>query len=156
MNGDASSRFLWPPTIFGLGFVAAVVLSWILPLHFLPRDFALVLRILGGLVVVAAVALVLAAERAFKSVGTPVRPTEPTREIVTNGVYAHTRNPMYLSMTIGLIGTAFVANSLWFLIAVPVAVFAVIKLAIEREELYLSRKFGEPYRVYKTRVRRWF
>jgi len=125
------------------------------PLNFLPEALALLLRVMGGLVIVAAVVLVVLAERAFKRAGTPVRPTEPTQEIVTSGVYAYTRNPMYLSMTIALIGASLVADSLWFLVVVPPAVFAVTKLAIEREKHYLSRKFGESYRTYKARVRRW-
>ena len=71
------------------------------------------------------------------------------------GVYAYTRNPLYLGPTIGLIGVALVLDSLWFLVATPLSAFAITKLAIEREEEYLARKFGDAYLAYKARVRRW-
>ena len=46
-------------------------------------------------------------------------------------------------------------GSLWFLLALAVAVYSVTKLAIEKEELYLARKFGAAYLDYKSRVWRW-
>jgi protein-S-isoprenylcysteine O-methyltransferase Ste14 len=152
---DASSRFLWPPTIYGLAAGLASVLAWLEPLPFLPGPFAGMLRLLGYVIIAAAIALLVSAEREFKRVGTPVRPTAATQQIVSSGVFRYTRNPMYLGMTIILVGAALAANSLWFLLVAPVAVIAVTKLAIEREERYLSRKFGPGYQAYKTRVRRW-
>ena len=60
-----------------------------------------------------------------------------------------------LGMTLVLFGLGLALNELWFLIAVPIAVLAVTKLAIEREEAYLERRFGAPYVAYKSKVRRW-
>jgi protein-S-isoprenylcysteine O-methyltransferase Ste14 len=154
-RGEASSRFPWPPTIYAIATLAAIALGWLFPVALFPDSLALLPRIVGGVVIVGAVALVILAEREFRRAGTPALPTAPTRAIVSSGVFGFTRNPMYLGFTAALIGVALAANSLWFLIAVPFAVFAVTKLAIEREERYLSRKFGEEYRAYRARVRRW-
>ena len=151
---DASSRFIWPPTIY----LAAAVLSG-LAAWFSPWPFQIDWRMLGGVAGSALVALGLAvavsAERRFKGAGTPVPPTRPTTAIVSSGIYRHTRNPMYLGMSLVLAGLGLVFNQLWFLLALPVAVFAVTKLAIEREEEYLTKKFGAEYVNYKARVRRW-
>ena len=63
---------------------------------------------------------------------------------------------MYLGMSLILAGLGFAFDQLWFLLALPVALVAVTKLAIEREEAYLERKFGAEYVAYKRDVRRWF
>ena len=155
VDDEASSRFPWPPAIYGSAAVAAALLSWLVPLPFLPEAAAWPLRLVGGLIIVAAVGLALVAEREFGRARTPALPTMPTRAIVTSGAYAYSRNPMYLSMTVGLAALALVIDSLWFIVAVPFALYAVTKLAIEREERYLAGKFGETYRAYKARVPRW-
>ncbi len=152
---DASSPFPWPPAIYGALFVVALILTWVVPLPLLPDGVALVTRIVGGIVVVGAIAFAVMAEQEFRRAGTAALPTAPTTAIVSTGVFSRTRNPMYLAFSAAMIGWALATNSWWFLIATPIAMVAVTKLAIEREEAYLDRKFGETYRAYKTRVRRW-
>ena len=152
MARDASSRFLWPPTIYGGLALAAWGLERLAPLALpLPER----LRWLGWALVGASLILSGAAELAFLRAGTATLPTSPTTAIVTSGVYRVTRNPMYLAMTAALIGLGLALASGWFWIAAPVAVALVTRLAIEREEAYLERKFGAAYLSYKARVRRW-
>jgi protein-S-isoprenylcysteine O-methyltransferase Ste14 len=52
-------------------------------------------------------------------------------------------------------GIASLANALWAIILLPVALLVIQHGVIEREERYLERKFGEEYLSYKARVRRW-
>jgi protein-S-isoprenylcysteine O-methyltransferase Ste14 len=52
-------------------------------------------------------------------------------------------------------GIASLANALWAIILLPVALLVIERGIIEREERYLERKFGEEYLSYKARVRRW-
>ena len=47
-------------------------------------------------------------------------------------------------------------NMLWALLVLPFVLFVMRRGVIDREERYLERKFGEEYRQYKARVRRWF
>jgi protein-S-isoprenylcysteine O-methyltransferase Ste14 len=152
---DASSPFIWPPTIYGSAVLVAGLLSWFAAWPF--QDSALrvpaiavgvALGLLGG-------AIALLAELRFKAAGTAVLPTRPTTAIVSTGIYRFTRNPMYLGMSLGLAGLGLGFNQLWFLLALPVAMLAVTKLAIEREEAYLAQKFGADYLAYKAKVRRW-
>ena len=75
--------------------------------------------------------------------------------IVTEGVYRWTRNPMYLGMALIYLGFALLLDSLVALILIFPLVFVIQKEVIEREERYMEAKFGDAYRDYKARVRRW-
>ncbi len=50
---------------------------------------------------------------------------------------------------------ASLANALWAILLLPVALFVMQRSVIEREERYLERTFGEEYLSYKANVRRW-
>jgi protein-S-isoprenylcysteine O-methyltransferase Ste14 len=58
-------------------------------------------------------------------------------------------------MVLGLIGLAAVINSLWLLMTVVPLALVIRYGVITREEAYLERKFGDVYRRYRARVRRW-
>ncbi len=62
---------------------------------------------------------------------------------------------MYLGMALVYLGVTLLMNSVWCLLLFPLALLALHLLAIRPEERYLSAKFGEEYRQYTTRVRRW-
>jgi protein-S-isoprenylcysteine O-methyltransferase Ste14 len=87
--------------------------------------------------------------------GSNVPTNKPTTSIVDTGPYRFTRNPIYLSMMLGLVSLAIAFDSLWLLVTL-VPFFLVIRYGVVvREEAYLERKFGEVYRRYRARVRRW-
>jgi protein-S-isoprenylcysteine O-methyltransferase Ste14 len=58
-------------------------------------------------------------------------------------------------MTMMYAGIASLANALWAIVLLPVALVVIERGVIEREERYLEGKFGEEYLSYKARVRRW-
>jgi protein-S-isoprenylcysteine O-methyltransferase Ste14 len=155
-SGKASSRFVWPPAIYATATLIAGLLTWLSPMTFLPAADRLLALGFGIAAIVSGAGLIFAAGRGFRRAGTPVAPTRPSTAVVTSGIYRWTRNPMYLGMSLVLGGIGLATGSLWFLMALPVAIIAVTKLAIEREERYLAEVFGAPYLDYKTRVRRWF
>jgi protein-S-isoprenylcysteine O-methyltransferase Ste14 len=62
---------------------------------------------------------------------------------------------MYLMMVMVCIGVAIILSNVWILVFTPVCAWSLYYFAIAPEEAYLGRKFGESYRRYKTRVRRW-
>jgi protein-S-isoprenylcysteine O-methyltransferase Ste14 len=152
---DASSRFIWPPTIYGSATLIAGVLAWFAPWPFEPDALRTVALTAGVLVFCIGGAIAIAAEIGFKRAGTAVLPTRPTTAIVGTGIYRLTRNPMYLGMSLALAGLGLGLNQMWFLLVLPIAMLAVTKLAIEREEAYLAQKFGAEYLAYKAKVRRW-
>ncbi len=110
----------------------------------------------GGLIAAAAVLLLgVWPIQQFKRSGQDVTPWTPTPEIVVSGPYKVTRNPMYLMMVLFCIGFAVILSDVWILILTPVCGWLIFLLAIRHEEVYLEEKFGDSYRAYKNRVRRW-
>jgi protein-S-isoprenylcysteine O-methyltransferase Ste14 len=78
-----------------------------------------------------------------------------TRALTFEGPYRFTRNPMYLGLALLLAGLAGIGNALWPLLAVIPVVAIIRTQVIAREETYLENRFGEEYRAYRGRVRRW-
>lgn len=130
---------------------AALLPHWQLPL-------ALPMRAgFAGLWVVAGVVIAALGVLAFRRHATTANPLTPeaASQIVSTGIFAHSRNPMYLGMALCLTGWA-----LW--LAHPLALLGVVLFIaclhwfqIRPEERILLQKFGEPYAEYLRRVRRW-
>jgi protein-S-isoprenylcysteine O-methyltransferase Ste14 len=143
-----------PPLIF-LGFLAAAaVLEAVVPLpllaaHAFPRYLAGAALAAGGLVMIAM------GTRRFLAAGTNIPPTLPTTALVVDGIYRRTRNPLYLGTTLVYLGLGVAAGSLWAIGLVVPLMWVINVGVVAREERYLERKFGDAYRAYKARVRRW-
>ena len=142
-----------PPPLIYLGFLAVgLLLNRRFPVGSLPRGIA---RGAGWPLLGGGVLLLVWFERAMRRADTPTNPYKPVEHIATGGPFRYTRNPGYLSMAMIYAGIATIANALWALLLLPVALLAIRRGVIEREEDYLERKFGEEYLRYKARVRRW-
>jgi protein-S-isoprenylcysteine O-methyltransferase Ste14 len=141
-----------PPVIFGLMFVMGALLERYvrrIPLfdHHELRWLSALFFAVGALGMLAVMAMVRA--------GTTPNPYQPTTALVTGGPYRITRNPMYVGFTAWYIGLAIALNMLWPLLLLPLALVLMTMGVIVREEAYLTAKFGEDYRAYRARVRRW-
>jgi protein-S-isoprenylcysteine O-methyltransferase Ste14 len=91
----------------------------------------------------------------FSRARTPVPTNEPTRALVTTGIHGFSRNPIYLGMFLLYGGIGIAARSPWALVlALPLAL-TIRYGVVAREEAYLELRFGDAYRDYKARVRRW-
>lgn len=143
-----------PPFVFLGSLLVGFVADWLLPLP-IPLSGVEPIRWFGGLLIVAGVGFFAAGIRNFSRAGTPVPTNEPTRVLATTGIHGWTRNPIYLGMFLIYIGIGIAALSPWILIlTVPVAI-TIRYGVVTREEAYLERRFGDAYRDYKRRVRRW-
>ncbi len=91
----------------------------------------------------------------FKHAGQNPEPWKTTPSIIDNGIYRYSRNPMYVALAIFQIGVGLGLGNLWIVALTPLSLVAVYLVAVRHEEAYLERKFGDPYRRYKARVRRW-
>lgn len=140
-----------PPLIFAGGL--ALGLSWHLthPVAFLPQGFAVV----GAAFVAAAGLLIGWALRTMRDAGTRPEPWKSTTAIVDGGPYAYSRNPMYVGMTLLYVGITVMLNALWPLVVLPGVLALIVWGVVAREERYLAAKFGDDYRRYAARVRRW-
>jgi len=74
--------------------------------------------------------------------------------LVTDGVFAYSRNPIYVAFFLPLASLA-VLSPLASLAAFGFYIFAMNQFVIRREERVLEEGFGDQYRAYKTRTRRW-
>jgi protein-S-isoprenylcysteine O-methyltransferase Ste14 len=111
--------------------------------------------VLGWGLLVAGVLLAVSAAYLFRRAGTTPNPTKPTSALVIWGPYRLTRNPMYVGMAVLYFGGTLLLNDPWPLAFLPFVMALVQRRVIAREEAYLERTFGDEYRSYKARVRRW-
>jgi protein-S-isoprenylcysteine O-methyltransferase Ste14 len=111
---------------------------------------------LGGVLTIGGAALVLAAAGLFRRLHTNVKPSQPATTLVTSGLYRRTRNPMYLGMSLLYAGPALILDSILALLLLPIVLIVIQTQVIAREERYLEGRFGDDYRSYRQRVRRWF
>jgi protein-S-isoprenylcysteine O-methyltransferase Ste14 len=144
-----------PPLLFLASLLLGLALDRLLPLPFAVPDGDLVRWITGGASVLIGLALFAAGIRNFLRAGTPVPTNQPTRALVTAGIHGWTRNPIYLGMFLVYGGIGIAAPSPWTLILTLPLAITIRYGVVAREEAYLERRFGDAYRGYKARVRRW-
>ena len=147
-----------PPLLFLAGLLLGFLADHLLPLPFpVPRIGPVhwISAIIAGCLILIGVAVFTAGIRNFSREATPVQGTKPARALVTTGVHGWSRNPIYLGMLLVYGGIGIALHSPWILIlALPLAI-TIRYGVVAREEAYLERRFGDAYRDYKIRVRRW-
>jgi protein-S-isoprenylcysteine O-methyltransferase Ste14 len=141
------------PLLFPLALLAiGLTLQWLAPLPALSRGTA---RLAGILALAPGLALMAAAAGRFRGAGTSPNPTRPTTALVTSGPYRFTRNPMYLGISLVYLGLALLCDAPWALLLLAAVVVALDVAVIRPEERFLTARFGDAYRDYAQRVRRW-
>jgi len=143
-----------PPRLWVALVVAGIALDALVPLPFLPAGVAAAW--IGVGVWLAGFGLAALAIAQFRRAGTEIPTNRPTTAIVDTGLYARSRNPIYLGGLIGMAGVAIAVDSLWVLAALVPFYLIIRHGVVAREEAYLERRFGDAYRAYRSRVRRWF
>ena len=109
----------------------------------------------GSSIVLGGLSLTLTCASMFCRRQTTIKPFEESSELVTQGPFRFSRNPMYLGLATTLLGVALLLGSVSPLAVVPLFVAALTTRIIVKEERMLEARFGEPYRDYRRRVRRW-
>ena len=147
-----------PPLLFLgallLGFVSDHVLPLLFPVQRIGPVHWISAIVAGSLIGIG-IAVFAAGIRNFSSAETPVQGTKPTRALVTTGIHGSTRNAIYLGMFLVYGGIGVAARSPWILILTLPLAITIRYGVVAREEAYLERRFGDAYRDYKARVRRW-
>jgi len=147
-----------PPLIFLATLIFGFVMDHLVPLGFPISRIGLAHWInvtIAGAMVLIGLALATAGIRNFTRAATPVPTAQPTQALVTTGIHGYTRNPIYLGMFLVYAGIGLVVRSPWILILILPLVLTIRYGVVMREEAYLERRFGDVYREYKSRVRRW-
>jgi protein-S-isoprenylcysteine O-methyltransferase Ste14 len=143
-------RIPTPLWLIGLIIVALLVDQPLQAPAILQHRAAGVVLILAGFAFSAWAALTFRKQRA------EIYPwSESHSALVTRGPFRFSRNPMYLGALVVAIGAALVAGT-WLMWLVPVVLFLLDNFAIiPFEERSMERTFGDEYREYAARVRRW-
>ena len=152
-RSDTAQAVVRPPLAWGFAVIAGLALNWLVPVSVLPEE--LPAGWIGAIVFVLALLLFAWAVVTITRAGSNVPGNRPTITVVESGPYRFTRNPIYLGMFLGLIGLAIAFNDLWLLVMLVPFALVIRYGVVAREEAYLERKFGDVYRGYRSRVRRW-
>ena len=133
-------------------------LMWLISRYTPQAEILHNLRWLALLPLVTAIGLIAAAASAFRQASTTIHPQHPeqTRVVVDSGVFGFSRNPIYLGMALILVAWALWLAAPFAWLGVLLFVVVITRWQIVPEEEILLNKFGEPYRLYCQKVRRWF
>jgi protein-S-isoprenylcysteine O-methyltransferase Ste14 len=146
-----------PPTLFA----AAVAIAWLLEsrvsrFRFVGGDASTApLETAGVFLIGLGLMLTFWAMIMFMRARTAIVPFRAASSLVETGPYRVSRNPMYTGMGITYLGLMLLLNWGWMLPLFPFVLFALYHLVIKKEEMHLTAIFGEEYRAYCRRVRRW-
>ena len=149
---DNPGGWLPPPLTYLLTLLLGLVLDRRFHVPFLPHGVA---RVLGWPLVGGGMALATWFIRTMRGADTTLEVNKPVSSLVQDGPFRYSRNPGYLSLAMIYAGIAILRNALLAIVLLPLLVVVTQRELIEREERYLERTFGEEYRAYKRRVRRW-
>ena len=154
--GDAAAVRIFPPAVPLLVIALGIGLERLWPIRLGVELAPPVRHALGAAIALGAVlGLGLWSVVLFRRSGQNENPWKPTPAIVERGPFRVSRNPMYLQMLLACVGVAVFLANVWILLLTPIGAWVIQRLAIRPEEAYLERKFGDDYRAYKRRVRRW-
>ncbi|MEE3330661.1 MAG: isoprenylcysteine carboxylmethyltransferase family protein [Myxococcota bacterium] len=120
-----------------------------------PQLFSGAANALGLVFIVSGIAMVLSIASAFSREHTTILPLQVSDQLVTGGLFEYSRNPIYLGMTTILLGFALFLGSATPMLIVPIFPWWIGRNIIVHEERMLEERFGDAYRNYKQRVRRW-
>ena len=151
-SADGPKVRIIPPLVYLAGLVAGHLLNRWFPIDIFP-DRAV--WYVSAIFLLLGVPLSASAMVNFSRAGTTIRPDRASSALVVAGPYRFTRNPMYVGLAAVYLGLAVAERSLWSLILLPVVLVIIRYAVIAHEEAFLERRFGQSYRDYKARVRRW-
>ena len=141
-----------PPAYLLAAIVTMLVLHFAIPgrqlVHWPWRWIGLI-PLLGGFLLAGIAARTLVRHK------TTLKPGDISRKLVSSGPFRFSRNPVYLGMVLCLVGVAVLLGSLSSWCLIPVFVWLIGRNIIRIEEAMMTETFGDEYRQYQMRVRRW-
>ena len=141
-----------PPIYLLLALAVMTGLHLAAPVH---RYWSFPLALAGAVPLVLGILLIVTADRQFKRHETTVKPFQRSSALVTAFPFSISRNPMYLGMSLLLLGVALLLGTVTALIPVVVFPYVMDRLFIRVEEKMLAETFGREWEEYQSRVRRW-
>lgn len=157
MSVDSAHKSRWEiaEVVFGAPFLVSLVIHLAAPFSLPPGIFRHILILVGIILIITGIGLVILARREFAHFRQPTDPGHPTSKVIKTGVFAISRNPLYLGSVFLFLGLALAFNILWALFALLLSLVICHYVLIMPEERYLAAKFGQEYQEYAASVRRW-
>jgi protein-S-isoprenylcysteine O-methyltransferase Ste14 len=143
-----------PPLIYAAFFLCSLLLQKLWPLN-KGWLYSATSHIIGWILTGFYFVLAFIAIRQFIVSKNTIVTVKPATTLETGGIYAFTRNPMYLSLILLYCGLACLLGNWWTFILLPFLIIVIQLYVIRREEHYLHTSFGAQYDAYRKRVRRW-
>ena len=144
-----------PPALLMLLFGGLMRLTdWLLPTFRVEADWT---DYASKVLFLLAVTVVVSGMVSFRQAKTTVDPMHPERttQVVTGGIYQLTRNPMYLGFALMLLAFAAKISNPVVIVFIPLFVWYLNRFQIKPEERALMQLFGDQYKQYQAKVRRW-
>lgn len=151
---DSPRVYIPPPLFYVATFLLSVLMEKYVPLTIAFFQLSIAQKLAAMFIFLGAMLIFPAVLRFLKSKNTLVT-VLPAKSLQTTGIFAYTRNPMYLGLLFIYTGVAFILGNWWTFIFIPVVIIVVTYAVIKKEEDYLGRAFGQAYVDYKKKVRRW-
>jgi protein-S-isoprenylcysteine O-methyltransferase Ste14 len=143
-------------TLFAIAFFAGLAIQPIVPIAIgASGTLLIVILAVSGMLLIAGAVLAVLAERIFRQENLTANSKEACSELVTWGPYRFSRNPLYLGQFLGTLGIAGLFTNVWQVILLLSVLFYVNFVVVPAEERQLEENFGNAYRQYRAKVRRW-
>jgi protein-S-isoprenylcysteine O-methyltransferase Ste14 len=149
---DRPATILLPPFVYAVILALAWWLNRIVPLSF---DAGQMGRLVTPILVITGLGITLWAATEIWRHDTTVNPYRAATHLVTTGPFRVSRNPIYTADWLIYLGVALWLRTGWAIILAPLTWFIMRYFIIAYEEAHLEAKFGDEYRAYTARVRRW-
>lgn len=146
--------FPWPPLLYGMAALMALVLVRVYPIT-VTHERGWLSWVSGAALILSAVFLDFWAIKTLLDRHTAVLPHRCATCLVTCGPFRFTRNPIYLGYTLVMIGVGLMTLNPWFFIMAIVAVALTTLIAVRNEERHLLSRFGFEFERYCRQTARW-
>jgi protein-S-isoprenylcysteine O-methyltransferase Ste14 len=143
---------IMPPTLFYACIISMVLLAWLWPVRaILPFP----VNLIGLAPLVLGLGIAVWGSRKFEEVGTTIKTFDEPQQLVTDGLFRFTRNPMYLGFALALVGVWCLLGALSPVLGVMGFVIVAERWYIRFEERMLAQRFGREFETYRATTRRW-
>ena len=140
------------PPVWLIGFIA---LSWGLSYLAQGSGFGAFSGLVGVVLLILAAAITVLAVREFKKAGTTIIPGQEPSALVTSGVFAFSRNPIYLADVMFLTGPVLIWDAVLALPLIAVFIWVLRTRFIAGEEARLEAAYPAEFAAYCAATRRW-
>ena len=133
-----------------------MIISYFIGEFILPKySFIYLINLIGILGIIISIIFFFFGFNLFNSYRENPLPNSDTNRLIKTGIFAYTRNPIYISFVLFHLSMFFVfGNVAYFLSSIGLFIW-IDKIVIKKKEIFLNKKFGDEYIRYCNAVKRW-